>query len=95
MKEEGPQLEALTRRLSECPSDFLAEPRTAKGGGQVEVAAVVFDLLGELGDKILTKKEDETTKTFCSETEGNNNEDELLGKRIAQPVKGFFFWFLG
>ena len=59
MKEEGPQLEALTRRLSECPSDFLAEPRTAKGGGQVEVAAVVFDLLGELGDKILTKKEAE------------------------------------
>ena len=26
-----------------------------------------------------------------SKTEGNNNEDELLGKRTAQPVKGIFF----
>jgi hypothetical protein len=57
MHEEGPFLETLTRRLSECPADFLAEPRTVEGVGQVEVAAVVFDLLRDLGGRHLTKKE--------------------------------------
>lgn len=57
MKEEGPYLETLTRRLSECPSDFLGEPRTVDGAGQVEVAAVVFDLLRDLGTTKITKKD--------------------------------------
>lgn len=57
MKEEGPHLETLTRRLSECPADFLAEPKTVTGAGQVEVAAVVFDLLRDLGGRPLTRKE--------------------------------------
>jgi hypothetical protein len=57
MKDEGPQLEVLTRRLAECPVDFLAEPKTAKGDGLVEVGAVVFDLLRDLGGKVLSAKE--------------------------------------
>ena len=47
--EEGPQLESLTRRLAECPADFMAAPRDRRGKGEVYVAAVVFDLLRELG----------------------------------------------
>jgi hypothetical protein len=44
MKEEGPLLETLTRRLSECPADFLAEPRIG-ARGRVHVGAVISDLL--------------------------------------------------
>ena len=46
--EAGPLLETLTRRLAECPADFLAEPRRAATGG-VAVAAVVADLLTDWG----------------------------------------------
>ncbi len=48
MQQEGPTIEALTRRLAECPADFLAAPRIG-GTGTVEVAAVVSDLLRDLG----------------------------------------------
>ncbi|MCC7358314.1 MAG: hypothetical protein IT317_02485 [Anaerolineales bacterium] len=48
MQREGPPLETLTRRLAECPADFLAAPRIG-GTGTVVVAAVVADLLRELG----------------------------------------------
>jgi hypothetical protein len=48
METEGPPLEALTRRLAECPAEFLAEPRIG-AAGQVQVAAVVADLLRDLG----------------------------------------------
>jgi hypothetical protein len=48
MDAEGPLLEALTRRLAETPSDFLALPLVA-GKGEVDVAAVVSDLLRDLG----------------------------------------------
>lgn len=57
MKTEGPQLETLTRRLSECPADFLVEPRLASGGDGVDVAAVVYDLIRDLGGAPLGKKE--------------------------------------
>lgn len=57
MTEEGPQLEALTRRLSECPADFLAEPRTPSGQGEVVIAAVVSDLICELGGSPLRRQE--------------------------------------
>lgn len=53
MDREGPPLEALTRRLAECPADFLAEPRVG-AAGQVHVAAVVADLLRELGGPLIT-----------------------------------------
>ena len=48
MDEEGPALEVLTRRLAECPAELLAEPRIGNSG-QVRVAAVVADLLRDLG----------------------------------------------
>ena len=51
--EAGPQLEALTRRLAECPADFLAEPRRG-AAGVVQVAAVVADLLTDWGGAALT-----------------------------------------
>ena len=50
MKAEGPPLEALTRRLAECPAEFLEEPLCGQGNtGRVDAAAVVADLLRELG----------------------------------------------
>lgn len=57
MNEEGPLLETLTRRLSECPQEFLEVPRTASGGGRIETAAVVSDLLRDLGGEPLTLKQ--------------------------------------
>jgi hypothetical protein len=45
---EGPVLEALLRRLAECPPEFLAEPLLG-GSGTVHVGAVVSDLLRDLG----------------------------------------------
>ncbi len=56
MKEEGPLLETLTRRLAECPGDFLAEPRIGKSGA-VHVDAVVSDLLRDLGGAPLTQSQ--------------------------------------
>jgi hypothetical protein len=48
MKIEGPPLESLTRRLTETPEDFLAEPKIG-ATGRVPVSAVVNDLLAQLG----------------------------------------------
>lgn len=46
----APSIERLTRRLAECPAEFLLEPRTElTPDGKVEVEAVVDDLLVELG----------------------------------------------
>jgi len=53
---EGPLLETLTRRLAECPAEFLAEPRLGNSG-KVHVAAVVSDLLVSLGGGLLSKEE--------------------------------------
>ncbi len=53
MNSEGPLLETLTHRLAECPADFLAEPLIGKTGA-VNVAAVVSDLLRDLGGAPLT-----------------------------------------
>jgi hypothetical protein len=50
--EEGPALDALTHRLSECPEDFLLMPRT-HSGGVIDVAAVVSDLSRALGGSLL------------------------------------------
>ena len=48
MPREGPPLETLTRRLAECPPEFLALPRVGETGA-IHVDAVVSDLLRELG----------------------------------------------
>jgi hypothetical protein len=47
MEREGPALESLTRRLAETPADFLADPGAGDRG--TDVAAVVWDLLRDLG----------------------------------------------
>ena len=57
MKQEGPQLESLTHRLSECPAEFFAEPRSKAQPNGIEVSAVIFDLIRDLGGKPLSKKE--------------------------------------
>ena len=46
---EGPVIEALTRRLAECPREFLAEPKLRGKAEGIRVAAVVSDLLEDLG----------------------------------------------
>jgi len=51
MKTEGPSLETLTRRLTETPEDFLAEPRIGRNG-RIVVPAVVNDLLGQFGANV-------------------------------------------
>ncbi|MBI3243525.1 MAG: hypothetical protein HYZ49_14675 [Chloroflexi bacterium] len=56
MNTEGPLLETLTRRLAECPADFLAEPRLGRAGA-VHVAAVVADLIRDLGGEPLTQQQ--------------------------------------
>ncbi len=48
MDEQGPQLETLTRWLTECPGDFLAAPRIGSAG-VIHVDAVVADLMRDLG----------------------------------------------
>jgi hypothetical protein len=48
MKIEGPTLETLTRRITETPQDFLAEPKIGRTG-TIMVSAVVNDLLTHLG----------------------------------------------
>ena len=60
MLDEGPWLEALTRRLAECPAEFLEEPQIGKTG-KVNVAAVVSDLLRSLGGHPLDSR---TLKVF-------------------------------
>ncbi len=50
MTTEGPTLETLTHRLAECPADFLDEPRIERKG-RVDVAAVVADLVRQLGGR--------------------------------------------
>lgn len=42
MIDEGPQLNALTHRLSECPPEFQQQPRQGQSGA-VDVAAIVCD----------------------------------------------------
>lgn len=51
-----PSLETLTRRLSECPTAFLAEPKI-KQHGEVYVDAVITDLMLDLGGEMLSEEE--------------------------------------
>lgn len=45
----APPIERLTRRLAECPQELLAEPRLRGRPAGIHVAAVVSDLLEDLG----------------------------------------------
>jgi hypothetical protein len=50
-KTEGPLLEALTHRLSQCPREFLYAPRIGNRG-EINVAAVVSDLLIDMASQV-------------------------------------------
>ena len=56
MQEEGPALQVLTHRLAECPGEFLAEPLIGRKGS-VHTAAVVADLVRDLGGRALIQEE--------------------------------------
>jgi hypothetical protein len=55
MKQPGPKLEVLLRRLAETPSEFLLDPKIGKRGA-IAVAPLVNDLLAVIGDRA-TRKE--------------------------------------
>ncbi len=69
MKENRPSIEELTRRLAECPAEFLEAPKQG-ASGKVHVDAVVSDLLLDCGGKILTAKE---SKIFTVRGANNRN----------------------
>lgn len=51
MKLIGPPLQSMLQRVSECPADFLDEPRIG-GRGRLEVAALVGDCLRRTGYRL-------------------------------------------
>ncbi len=59
MNREGPQIETLLRRLAETPADFLLEPQVGQAG-MLPVAALVSDLLRDLGGLPLTPEQAST-----------------------------------
>jgi hypothetical protein len=62
MTDQGPVIEALTRRLAECPRDFLEEP-VLGGRGKIFVDAVVSDLVMDLGGSPLSRQGAENFKS--------------------------------
>ena len=56
MQRQGPPLELLTRRLAECPPEFLMEP-VIGASGRINTAAVVSDLLERAGARPLSAAE--------------------------------------
>lgn len=74
--EEGPVLEGLTRRVAECPPEFLGEPLRPDGRGDVHVAAVVSDLLSAMGGRPLTEQEAERLAW------SGNPEDKTVRNRL-------------
>ena len=87
MHAEGPPLESLTRRLAECPPEFLAEPRIGRSGA-VEVAAVVSDLLRELGGDPLTPAEAAVYQSNNARADRNRLGLVLLGSWVLHDA-----WF--
>jgi hypothetical protein len=73
MRDEGPLLESLTRRLAECPPEFLDEPHIRKKG-RVIVPAVVGDLLVELGGSALAPQQ---TDPLAPENDTPKNRNRL------------------
>ena len=54
MQHEGPYIQQLTHRLSECPGDFLSSPKIGRKAG-TNVDAIVFDTMLDLGGKFPNK----------------------------------------
>jgi hypothetical protein len=57
--ESGPSLGLLTRRLAECPPEFLLPPGAGEKG-TIHVRAVVADLLRDLGAEVVGPADTET-----------------------------------
>ncbi len=55
MDNEGPQLETLLRRLSECPIEFIETCKTPTG--LIQLIAILSDHFREFGDVNPLKKE--------------------------------------
>ena len=49
MNDEGPLLESLAHRLSECPPEFLADP-TGSSAESINVAAIICDHFRAIGE---------------------------------------------
>jgi hypothetical protein len=76
--QEGPLLETLTRRLAECPADFLVEPELG-GRGAVNVAAVLNDLAHELGSVSLDQAQLKALRRCAAQKERNRLRLMLIG----------------
>ncbi|EIC20344.1 hypothetical protein [Thiorhodovibrio frisius] len=71
---KAPLLDGLTRRLAETPTVFLAEPRIGRRG-QLEVAALVTDLLLALGGDLLTPTQ---AAAYTPKDKGERNRARLV-----------------
>ena len=105
MSAEGPALEKLTRRLAECPPEFLAEP-AAGGSGLVRVDAVLSDLVQDLGGPPLGE---EDAGLFTSPDKKKRNHSRLClvcahllhddffvaARKYAPPARAFLAESLG
>jgi hypothetical protein len=78
MNREGPALEHLLRRLAETPADFLAEPRIGSSG-QIVVAAVVSDVLREIGGVALTRNQAHAFESNDAKKDRNRLSIALIG----------------
>ena len=77
MNREGPPLESLTRRLADCPTEFLAVPRIG-ATGTVHVPAVVSDLLRDLGGAGLSNQAAQPFQSRNPKTDRNRLSVVLL-----------------
>jgi hypothetical protein len=87
MNRPGPDLETLTRRLADTPTDFMDEPRVASSG-RVAVPALVNDLAGMHGGR--------ATLELLAQFEGQNARSDR--NRLAVAMVGAWLladpWFL-
>jgi hypothetical protein len=74
MPQPGPPIELLTRRLAETPSEFLS-PVLAKESGAVNLAAIVSDLIADLGGEPLPA---EMAKRFEAREKARDDELRLV-----------------
>jgi hypothetical protein len=65
MQAEGPILESLTHRLSECPEEFLLEPRV-ESKGAISVVAIAHDHLRAMGMSMPEGLRDNRNAAFLS-----------------------------
>jgi hypothetical protein len=101
MNREGPLLETLTRHLAECPADFLAEPRIGTSGA-VNVAAVVSDVVRDLGGSPLTPEQAAVFQSKNQKRDRNRLRLVLVGCwllhtewfREQKTLAGLAYWFL-